>query len=65
MLDDSLLVQVKEGAMQARDALEAQRDYHRDVDGTNDDDEIYYDEQLRRYQALIDAINAMFTPAIE
>lgn len=62
MLNDSLLVQVKEGAMQAKAALEAEADYHRYVDGTNDLDEAYYDAQAARYDALIASIDAMFTP---
>lgn len=60
MLTDSLLVQVKEGAMQAKAALEAEADYDRY--GTNDLDEAYYDAQAARYDALIASIDAMFTP---
>lgn len=62
MLDDSLLIQVRDGAMQAKAAIEAQAEYHRWVDGTNDADEAWYDAQMARYDQLIDAINLMFQP---
>jgi hypothetical protein len=61
-MTDEMMIKFKVDCQQMIVNIESQRDYHRDVDGTTNDDEQFYDESIAKYQKIIDAINEALAP---